>query len=92
MGRLIDVEIFKNQLINEPWTDYSKEAVIRMIDAQPTAYDVDKVVERLEKLIINNKSVNKTECENMECLSTDCIECMTLHAIEIVREGDVKDE
>lgn len=63
---------------------------IRFLNLARTAYDVDKVVERLEQLILNNKSVNKTECENMECLSNDCIECMTLHAISIVK-GAVKE-
>jgi hypothetical protein len=90
MGRLIDAGVINGTFA--PNATYTGKEVMALINQQPTAYSVNDVVERLGKLIINNKSVNKTECENMECLSTDCIECMTLHAINIVKEGTVKDE
>ena len=48
--RLIDADKFKELF----YTDTAIGKIMRlMIDEQPTAYDVDKVVERLEEKILN---------------------------------------
>lgn len=63
--RLIDADKFKE------WVDaghlrspseqcLSENNVINMIDLQPTAYDVDKVVEQLEERKINREKEYKT--------------------------------
>ena len=50
MGRLIDAELFLDNLSGrlESMKDY--DAVKDVINNMPTAYDTDKVVEQLEKL------------------------------------------
>ncbi len=68
--RLIDAEEFKKQIAgmaianNYPADKANK--MCELIDCQPTAYDVDKVVERLEKMrdtITNNISLNSQESD-----------------------------
>lgn len=53
MGRLIDADKWKDRLkrnsIFEKITDSAGMNVYEIIDEQPTAYDVEKVVEQLEK-------------------------------------------
>lgn len=52
--RLIDVDEFKKFISELPNGEngysqvYDKSSILDFIDDQPTAYDVDKVVERLE--------------------------------------------
>ncbi len=55
-----------------------------VIDAQTTAYDVDKVVEQLEEL-------TEEECTLHECgiRSERCKPCIAKRAIEIVKGGGV---
>lgn len=58
------------------------DAISEMIVEQPTAYDVDKVIEQLEEQKTPNKSMSKTESilrrRNFE------------DAIEIVKKGGVE--
>ena len=55
-----------------------------VIDAQPTAYDTDKVVEQL-------KALTEEECTLHECgiRSEHCKACIAKKAIEIVKGGGV---
>lgn len=52
--RLIDADTFKSQIagmaISNNYPANKANALCELIDAQPTAYDPDKVVEQLEKL------------------------------------------
>ena len=60
-----------------------------IIDEQPTAYDVDKVVEQLEEVEkIMTSPVNK-DCFGEECRASDCTVCLISKAIEIVKGGGV---
>lgn len=60
-----------------------------VIDAQPTAYDPDKVVEQLEEVKkIMTSPVNK-DCFGEECRASDCMVCLISKAIEIVKGGGV---
>ena len=52
------------------------------IDAIPTAYDVDKVVEELEKIRVK-KTCNKEKCDTKEL----CRICVVDDAIDIVKGG-----
>lgn len=64
--------------------DDAKNTVLRVIDEQPTGYDIGKVVEELEK-------AKYGDCEHMTCEYSD--ECCYVdglnRAIEIVKQGGV---
>ena len=69
---------------------YERQALIDRIKSQPTAYDVDKVVEQLEEVKkIMTSPVNK-DCFGEECRASDCTVCLISKAIEIVKCGGVK--
>lgn len=94
MGRLIDAD----KLLEETRRDrdyaekngfmdmyHERQALIDRIEAQPTAYDPDKVVEQLEEL-------TEEECTLHECgiRSERCKPCIAKKAIEIVKGGGVE--
>ena len=58
-----------------------------IIKEQPTAYDIDKIVEKLEK-IRAKKTCNKEKCDTKEI----CRICVVDDAIEIVKQGGVFDD
>ena len=58
-----------------------------IIKEQPTAYDIDKVVEQLEE-IRAKKTCNKEKCDTKEL----CRICVVDDAIEIVKQGVVTDD
>lgn len=71
------------------FTNDIKDAILKLIDAQPTAYDSDKVVEQLEEVEkIMTSPVNK-DCFGEECKASDCMVCLISKAIEIVKGGGV---
>ena len=57
---------------------------LNMIYRQPTAYDVEKVVEQLEEIRVK-KTCNKEKCDTKEL----CRICVVDDAIEIVKGGGV---
>ena len=61
--------------------------IIPTIKNQPTAYDIDKVVEELEK-IRAKETCNKEKCDTKEI----CRICVVDDAIEIVKQGGVSDD
>lgn len=77
--RLIDADKIESVDFSE-CTDLME--IMNVIDAQPTAYDVDVVVEQLEEL-------TEEECTLHECgiRSERCKPCIAKKAIEIVRGG-----
>ena len=96
MGRLIDAD----KLLEETRKDrdyaekngfldmyYERQVLIDRIESQPTAYDVDKVVEKLEE-IRAKKTCNKEKCDTKEL----CRICVVDDAIEIVKQGGVSDD
>ena len=56
-------------------------AIGAVIDEQPTAFDVDKVVEELEKLIEDKTSESGDDWYTAECLN---------EAVDIVKGGGVE--
>lgn len=67
----------------------SIEAFMNFINQVPTAYDVDKIVERLENNILSNTDGDSNEpCIN-PCV--DCENSMWGRAIKIVKAGGVND-
>ena len=80
--RLIDAdkidfnEVFKGQ------SDFAKdtrEAAQSLIDSQPTAYDVDKVVEQIKK------EITTCLCEHCDRYNSDCDVCRAERAAKIVK-------
>ena len=69
------------------FSDDAKDTVLRIINEQPTAYDIDKVVEELER-IRAKKTCNKEKCDTKEI----CRICVVDDAIEIVKQGGVSDD
>ena len=63
---------------------YERQVLIDRIKAQPTAYDVDKVVEELEEIRVK-KTCNKEKRDAKEL----CRICVVDDAIEIVKGGGV---
>ena len=58
-----------------------------IIKEQPTAYDIDKIVEKLEKIRVK-ETCNKEKCDTKEI----CRICVVDDAIEIVKQGGVFDD
>ncbi|GFI50821.1 hypothetical protein IMSAGC020_02031 [Lachnospiraceae bacterium] len=79
--RLIDAE----KLIKDVEKDfYYPEAYKKMIEAQPTAYDLDKVVENLEELRDGNYDF---DCCPYRDTDISCDKCHMIRAVDIVRHG-----
>ena len=84
MGRMIDADAIKWDKCED--ADGNPVYVLdkRDIDAQPTAFDPDRVVEQL-------KALTEEECTLHECgiRSEHCKSCIAKKAIEIVKGGGV---
>ena len=99
MGRLIDADLLKDsmkkfaqeQLLSEYQCSIMVTDVLDDIDNQPTAFDVDKVVEQIEKLPHRKLNLGDAMMDIMESKKTDrhfiCLE----DVIAIVK-GAIKDE
>lgn len=86
--RLIDADKLRTILTDEEGPCALQTALIGIIDAQPTAYDVDKVVEQLKEL----KKYNLNLADGMLDMQSHglgrhfiCLE----DAIEIVKAGGI---
>lgn len=64
---------------------YERQVLIDRIESQPTAYDMDNVIEQLEEIRVK-KTCNKEKCDTKEL----CRICVVDDAIEIVKGGRVK--
>ena len=93
MGKLIDAD----KLLEETRRDrdyarkngfldmyYERQVLIDRIKSQPTAFNVDKVVEQLEEIRMK-KTCNKEKYDAKEL----CRVCVVDDAIEIVKGGGV---
>ena len=58
-----------------------------IVKEQPTAYDIDKIVEKLEKIRVK-ETCNKEKCDTKEI----CRICVVDDVIEIVKRGGVFDD
>lgn len=61
-----------------------------VIDSQPTAYDVDKVMERLEEY--EHSNICKTHehgCPYLTNYAVSCENCGAMGAVEIVKSGGI---
>lgn len=67
--------------------DLFTHLAITTVQEQPTAFDVDKVVEQLEEVEKIMTSPVTEDCFGEECRASDCTICLISKAIEIVNEG-----
>ena len=96
MARLIYVDKLKTDLEkaiskNEDMDCLDFLRTSSVIDAQPTAYDPDKVVEQLKKCAKGNCVGNSDSgrCPYIGNSEIDCEKCAMLRAIEFVKAGGV---
>lgn len=86
--RLIDADALKSLIagmaISNNYPANKANALCELIDAQPTAYDTDKVVEQLEDRSEEYNSGVRLHGKPEEMLTDD--------AIEIVKSGGVNDK
>ena len=93
--RLIDADKLKDTLLEYNYTTEHNQ-IFRYINEQPTAYDIDKVVEELEDRV--NEANNNCLCEMHENGHTLDFENENgrikglKEAIEIVKQGGVSDD
>ena len=74
------------------FSDNAKDSVLRTIDEQPTAYDIDKVVEELRQQKEEVQRLRNT-CVALSDLEVCDIENVTYkRAIEIVKHGGVSSD
>lgn len=86
---MIDADVLKEYCMNASKSDddfrrVSLATLASVIDAQPTAYDVDKVMEQLEDY------GNEEMCYYKNTPYEKCIEECVHKAIEIVKGGGVE--
>lgn len=63
------------------------EEVEEVIDAQPTAYDLDKVIEDLDKFAHSDICRSSPKCRYVDIDDINCENCGALGALEIVKRG-----
>lgn len=88
MGRLIDADVLMADVRNTITEESGAIDWINLINRQMTAYDTDKVVERLEEVRQINASANAEAIERMCGASANYYkgaECAYERAIEIVK-------
>jgi len=78
MSRLIDADELKH-VIHCAYSDDLE--ILEKIDEQPTAFDVDEVVQQLEILIEDKCSESGDDWYTAECLN---------EAVEIAKSGGIK--
>ena len=61
--------------------------VIGQIKAQPTAYDLDKVIEDLDKFAHSDICISCPKCRYVDEDNINCENCGALGALEIVKRG-----
>ncbi len=60
------------------------EEMVKMVEEQPTAYDLDKVVKDLKELRDGNYDFDCCPCKET---SISCDKCHMIRAIDVVRSG-----
>lgn len=91
--RLIDADAFKEQVVGAALVNGTSKAgekaetIVKLIDSQPTAYDVDKVSEKIAEL-------TGEECTLHECgiRSEKCKPCIAKNCLDIVHSGGIAPE
>lgn len=86
--RLIDADKLKEQFRQlkgeESLAGMFAEEMVKMVEEQPTAYDLDKVVEDLEELRDGNYDF---DCCPYKETNISCDKCRMIRAIDLVKRG-----
>lgn len=86
--RLINADKLKEQFRQlkreESLAGMFAEEMVKMVEEQPTAYDLDKVVEDLEELRDGNYDF---DCCPYKDTNVSCDKCHMIRAIDVVRRG-----
>lgn len=89
--RLIDADLVLKRLEEWNTSDKMDKALYNFarnrIVEQPTAYNIDKVVEQLEEIKRMMESNISPDCFREECIEADCTICLAGKVIEIVKGG-----
>ena len=87
LGEDVDLDDFA-MLVQDAIQAY-KKMVIDNIKNQPTSYDIDKVVEELNKAKdeIANEDYCRSLNEKEKCDGRNCFKCCAEYLIEIVKRG-----
>lgn len=85
--RLIDADKLK-YVIHCAYSDDLE--ILEKIDKQPTAFDVDNVMEQFEEVEKIMTLPVTEDCFGEECRASDCTVCLISKAIEIVKGGGVE--
>lgn len=64
----------------------------KAIEDQPTAFDKEKVMEKLNNCRKIMLSPTSKDCFGEECKENDCLACVFNKAMEIVRKGGIEEE
>jgi hypothetical protein len=97
--RLIDADVLKD-IVKNKYSDiivggypYNVVAydMAKLIEIQPTAYDIDKVVEQIKERIQFFEGLSATDDEE-DKLAMNCVVNGLYRGLEIVREGGITDE
>ena len=91
--RLIDADKIDFEKVFIGASDFAKdtrEAAQKLIDEQPTAYNVDKVVERLEDMLLKREEQLRTCADNDMADYFRCKMSAIAEVIEIVKSGGVE--
>ena len=87
--RLIDAELFKKQVaamaIKDGYAPEKANALCKLIDKQPTAYDIDKVVEEIKESATRKDDIYVTLINGEEAILKDT-------AIAIVEEARLSEQ
>lgn len=86
MSRLVDADAFREGILAQSITgkeNYPTELICDFIEEQPTAYEVDKVVEEI-------KNIGTRHCVSVHC-NDECSDCdhgaIMKEIIETVKRG-----
>ncbi len=83
--RLIDADAFE-RFIHEHCQDSLVDLWCELIKMQPTAYDVDKVAEKIEQYIANDPCNVNGACPWEENIGISCAICGAMGALKIVKD------
>lgn len=83
--RLIDADRL-NEVIERNFA--SPDALKQIVDVQPTAYELDKVVEELEEYVYSDICCGCHRCRYIDEDNINCEQCGALGALEIIKKLD----
>lgn len=90
--RLIDIDAVNGTFVKNE--NYRGSEIIALLNQQPTAYDVDKVMKQIKEEIAEMPEYKHKFCKSVEvehCVQCKkCEDCMAERIIEIVKSGGIE--